>query len=153
MEVVISIVLYDIIEMTNGQFLDQEAAAAEGDAESEELVKAEDLLATELGGRVAGLKREVRQLDDRSQLNRGLNGMRVGKMRTLQAVNNVLRYVYLIVLAVLLVLFARERWPEYYEDRDWSGVLTFVATGSFLLLAPYYLLDAIVYVHGWFAVR
>lgn len=139
--------------MTNGLFLDQEAAAKDGDAESEELLKAEDLLATELDGRVAGLKREVRQLDDRSQVNRGLNSMRMGKMRTLQVVNNVLRYVYLIVLAVLLVLFARERWPEYYEDRDWSGVLTFVATGTFLLLAPYYLLDAIVYVHGWFAVR
>lgn len=144
--------------MTNGQFLDQEEYAKkkveeEGDAESKRLLKAEDLLATELSGRVAGLKREVRQLDDRSRVNRGLNSMRTGKMRTLQVVNNVLRYVYLIVLAVLLVLFARERWPEYYEDRDWSGMLTFVATGTFLLLAPYYLLDAIVYVHGWFAVR
>jgi hypothetical protein len=144
--------------MTNGQFLDQEEYAKkkveeEGDAESKRLLKAEDLLATELSGRVAGLKREVRQLNDRSRVNRGLNSMRTGKMRTLQMVNNVLRYVYLVVLAVLLVLFARERWPEYYEDRDWSGMLTFVATGTFLLLAPYYLLDAIVYVHGWFAVR
>ena len=108
-----------------------------------------DLLNTELHGRVAGLADEVRQLDDRSKVNNGLSSMRIGNMRSLQIVNTVLRYIYLIVLAVLLVLFARERWAEYYEDRDWAGVLTFVVTGTFLLLAPYYLLDAIVYVYGW----
>lgn len=130
--------------MANGDFLDQE----KDDNVKKGVSEVEDLLQTEFDGRVSSLKREIRQLDDRKLVNLGMNRMKMGKMQTLQVVNNLLRYVYLIVLAVFLVLFARERWPEYYESRDWLSMLVFVATGTFLLLLPYYLLDAILYIHG-----
>ena len=112
--------------------------------------KSVSFLDTEFDGREDSLLTEIGHLNDRSDVNLGLNGMNMKKMRTLQIVSNAIRFTYILLLFVMLVLFAYERWPEYYEDKDWWGALTFILTGTFLVIIPYYILDIIMYVYKLF---
>lgn len=104
----------------------------------------EPSLRHELEGRGRSTLEDVRRLHERAQVNEQSNDHHMGTMSKLHTVTNVLKYVYLVLLLALLVLYAYERIPEHVEDRDWGSVAGFVAMGSFFVALPYYLMDAML---------
>jgi hypothetical protein len=106
--------------------------------------KMQPALKVELRGRYDSLRDDVRRLNERSQLHVQSNEHQMGTMTRLHLVTNVLRYVYLVLLFALLVLYAYERVPEHLEDRDWSALAGFVVLGSLFVALPYYLMDVML---------
>lgn len=107
-------------------------------------------LELEMEGRIRGLYADVDALDARSRTNEGSAEYRTEELRMLQMVSTILRFIYYIVLVIGLILYAYERWFEYYEDEAHDEALMFIMVGTALVVGPQYLLDAVIYVYGLF---
>lgn len=108
-------------------------------------------LELELEGRIRGLDLDVKALDTSSRRNEGNVEYRTSDLKMLQMVTVVLRFVYYVVLVVGLVLYAYERWFEYYEDEAHDEAFLFILVGTALVVGPQYILDAVIYAYGMFA--
>ena len=107
-------------------------------------------LELEMEGRIRGLNADVDALNARSRTNDGSVEYRIEDLRMLQMVSTILRFVYYIVLVIGLILYAYERWFEYYEDEAHHEAFMFIMVGTALVVGPQYLLDAVIYVYGLF---
>lgn len=105
-------------------------------------------LELEFEGRLRGLDAHVKELKTRARTNNESVEYRTEDLRMLQMVTTVLRLVYYLILTVGLVLYAYERWFEYYEDKAHDEALLFIVIGTALIVGPRYLLEAIIYIYG-----
>ena len=107
-------------------------------------------LELEMEGRIRGLEADMDALNARSRTNDGSVEYRVEDLRMLQMVSTILRLIYYVVLVIGLILYAYERWFEYYEDEAHDESFMFIMVGTALVVGPQYLLDAVIYVYGLF---
>lgn len=107
-------------------------------------------LKVEFDGRQRSLGRDVAQLDTMSRVHESSTESKMSTMIKIQMASTAIRYAYLILLTLFLILYAVERVPEHYEDSDWGSVGMFVIGGTIMYVIPYFLLDVILYVVGLF---
>lgn len=105
-------------------------------------------LERELVGRRGSMRDEVQRLNERTVANEHARDLRLGTMTRLQVARTCLHWVYMILVGVFLVMYARERCPEFYADRNWWGLLQFLVVGSLMVAAPYVLLEGVILAYG-----
>jgi len=107
-------------------------------------------LKVEFDGRQRSLERDIKQLDTMSRVHERSTESKMSTMVKIQMASNAIRYAYLVLLTLFLILYAVERVPEHYEDSDWGSVGIFVIGGTIMYAIPYILLDVILYIGGLF---
>ena len=104
-------------------------------------------LELEMQGRIRGLERDIETLDKRTDTNDANMRYRTDDLKILQMVTTILRVIYYIILTIGLILYAYERWFEYYEDEADDEAFLFILVGTMLVVGPQYILDAIIYMY------
>jgi len=103
-------------------------------------------LKVEFDGRQRSLERDVKQLNTMTKVHESSTESKMSTMIKIQMTSNAIRYAYLILLTLFLILYAVERVPEHYQDNDWGSVAIFVIGGTIMYAIPYFLLDVILYI-------
>ena len=108
----------------------------------------QNALERELAGRRGSMRDEVQRLNERTVANEHARNLRLGTMVRLQIARTCLHWAYMVLVIIFLVMYARERCPEFYADRNWRGLLQFLVVGSIMVAAPYVLLEGVILAYG-----